>query len=301
MIAIDLVKLSWRVYRLAGIGVLVKEVLRYLIFYGSPKKVALYWFCKLKGKSWKIRDVQGSKMWLNYQYGGIHADLIMNGVRELAATAYMQTILQPGWVVVDIGANIGYYALMEARICREVLAIEPEPSNYELLLSNIELNGYKNVATLLSAVGDRNGAVELALSEVANWHRVKTRGTKKDTITVPMVTMDAYLMGKRVDMVRMDVEGYEFHILKGMEQTIANNPGLTLFIELHGEYLKEYGTSAEEVLEFLSKHNFVVTNSTLVAIDKPIAPLDAKLIKKIAKGCIADHLFFRKAEGQVIC
>jgi len=301
MIALDLIKTSWRVYRIEGLKVLGIEILKYLTFYGSPKKIASYWYHRLRGRGWIPRDVQGSKMWLNYQYKGIHADLIMNGIRERKATAYMQSILQPEWTVVDIGANIGYYALMEARVCKEVLAIEPEPANYELLLKNIKLNGCKNIRTLQAAVGDTNGTTELAISDAANWHRVKTKSTKRDTITVPITTLDTYLGNKKVDMVRMDVEGYEFNILKGMEQTIANNPKLVLFIELHGEYLKEYGTSAEEVLRFLAQHGFMVTDTTLVTIDKPIAPLDAKLIKKISRGCIADHLFFRKVRRKVKC
>ena len=88
----------------------------------------------------------------------------MDGVNEKYETELFKKMVQDGMVVVDIGANIGYYTLIAAKLVGNkgiVYAFEPEPSNYELLCQNIAINGYTNVVPIEKAVSKTSGKTKL--------------------------------------------------------------------------------------------------------------------------------------------
>jgi len=251
-------KVSWEIYETEGARYLAREILRYLTSSNSLKKLIPYWSNRIRRKNWIAKDIQGFGMWLNYQHDGQSADLIMNGIRERQVTKHLQNILQPRWAVVDIGANIGYYALMEAKKCKEVYAIEPGPDCYQALRANVVLNNYHNVTTHRLAIGDRERVARLSLSDFSEWHKIAL--DSKGGIEVQMTTLDSFLKGKKVDLVRMDVEGYEFNILKGMQKTIEkSNP--ILLVETHKKLLEEYGSSLQQFYELLASYNYILTYS----------------------------------------
>ena len=187
-----------------------------------------------RGKNCVVKEIQGSRMSLNLNDKGISKDLFQFGIRERASTRMMQNILSKDKVVVDIGANIGYYALMEAKAGATVFAIEPVPDNFKSLSSNIELNEYKTIETYQMAIGSKNTTVRMALSEKSNLH-VITTDDNGNGIDVKVMKLDDFLIGKKTpDIVRMDVEGYEYNIIKGMPKTLDKmKQGSWLFIEVH--------------------------------------------------------------------
>lgn len=137
-------------------GVLLYVCRRYAWFLNRKKLVSPGGFV--------IREVNGSKMYLDLADEGLSRDLIVDGVREAYALETVKRELKEGQVVVDIGANIGYYALLEARIVGtsgKVYAIEPVPGNVEILKKNIELNGYSNVEVHQLAIGGEKGLARL--------------------------------------------------------------------------------------------------------------------------------------------
>ena len=90
-------------------------------------------------------ECQGSKMFVDPRDEGIAMFLVTDGVFDPHETELVRGMLEPGMVVADIGANIGYYTLIAARCVGEggqVYAFEPVPSNYELLARSIKANGY---------------------------------------------------------------------------------------------------------------------------------------------------------------
>jgi FkbM family methyltransferase len=223
-------------------------------------------FLRLGGKQKAvIKDVQGSRMHLDMQDRGISRDLAFDGVRERLSTEAIQSELKPGSVVVDIGANIGYYALMEARLVGpegRVYAIEPVPRTREVLEHNIALNSYSNIETFPFAMGHQTckGAIYVP----PRWNHaslVPPHGAGPPEtvirIDVDVLTVDDFMKGKRwPDLIRMDVEGYEYHILQGMKGMLASGRPLSLFIELHSVpttrallmTLKEFGFKAKKVI-----------------------------------------------------
>ncbi len=288
------------VFRDEGIRGVIREGLKYLSLYGSPKSLVKHRILRTLCPGLSIvKDIQGSQMVLNLSGGGIHTDLFMYGYREPEATKVMQGILNPGMTVFDIGANIGYYALMEARVCKQVFAIEPGLDNVSSLNTSIRLNGYSNISVHYTAIGDRDGTIRFSLNPASpNWHRVAKDGDK-NAVIVPVTTLDTFWRTQgcpKVDLLRMDVEGYELSILKGACDIISCCLP-AMFLEVHRDHLKSYGGSAREVLEFLAGYGYSVYKSFVLAKPGPIGKLtnllkDNEAIRLLTEKGMATHLFF---------
>ncbi len=158
-----------------------------------------------------------------------------------------------GGDVIDVGANIGYTATLFARAiaapCR-VHAFEPEERNFRWLEHAIERAGLGGrVVAHRAAVGAREGTIEL-------WHNADHHGDhriatdqlrvsrREPTQRVPVTTIDAYLASSGwppVSFVKIDVQGYEPEVLRGMHATIAKNPGVYVAVELMPSALEELG------------------------------------------------------------
>lgn len=207
------------------------------------------------------REVLGSKMYLDINDPGICRDLILRGIREDWGTEALRGLLHPGQTIVDIGANIGYYALLEAAMvgpAGKVYAIEPVPDNHALLRRNVELNGYRNIETYQFAVGDKSGLAQMHVSNLRNWHSMTDVHATGKVIDVEVRTLDAFLDGKlHPAIVRMDVEGYEHEILQGMVNTLTRDSGLTLYIEIHPHIMGHAKTAA--MLRFLADHGYDIS------------------------------------------
>ena len=110
-------------------------------------------------------EVFGHKMLLDRNN---MTDVILHGVHDPTETALVRKEIKRGDVVLDVGANVGYYTLIFAECVGEtgkVFAFEPDPTNFALLKKNIEANGVKNVVLVQKAVSDTTGITRLHLSE----------------------------------------------------------------------------------------------------------------------------------------
>lgn len=196
-----------------------------------------------------IIRINGVKMRLDLKNDdGLSKDLMTRGKREIMTTNYLlhSNILKSGDVVLDIGGNIGYYALPEARLVGKegkVYAVEPVTANFELLRRNIDLNGFKNVHAFQLALGDSEKRIPLYVRSKKNLSSITqlpedASGGVERTEDVEMTTVDSFAkktIGGYPDFIRMDVEGYEFAILSAMERTLEHRP--VLLIEFHPMYL----------------------------------------------------------------
>ena len=182
--------------------------------------------------------INGYSMCVHSNDVGISKELALYRVHEPCVTELYRTLVHPGDVIVDIGSNIGYYALMAEQLVGArglVLAIEPETSNYYLLLRNIELNNAANILPYNYAIGDKNGVATFYLAEKSNIHSMlDAYGSAKST-TVQSVTLKSLLDTAAIDkvnLIRMDVEGYETTIIPNILPLLAQwKP--TLVLELH--------------------------------------------------------------------
>jgi len=176
---------------------------------------------------------------------GIARDLFVHHQREHLAKDLIHShdVLRKGDIVLDIGANIGYYAIMESRLVGEtgcVLAVEPSPKNFDLLNENIRLNSVRNIKTYNLAMGETNGKAEMYISNRSNWSRLVDKDlndTINETVVLDISTVDEFIKDRPLPtFVRMDVEGYEINILRGMKKWMTND-NLTIFVEFHPHFM----------------------------------------------------------------
>ncbi len=193
------------------------------------------------------RNINNYKMYLYLGDKGIARELFIHKKRELYGTDLFLKgkLVKEGDIVLDIGANIGYFALMESKIVGSsgtVYAVEPSPVNYQRLNENIKLNEFNNIQTFNLALGDKNGKTKMFISNKSNWSRLIERDLPdkvNQILDVEIQTVDHFLKEKpKPSFIRMDVEGYEINIIKGITQTL-NLEKLGVFIEFHPSILSK--------------------------------------------------------------
>ncbi len=240
-----------------------------------------------------VKNIQGSNMILDLSDKGINKELFLYGVREPECGKLFRRELRPGMTVVDIGANIGYYVLMEAQCIGEtgtILAVEPEPKNFMILKNNWEINSYNtNIQFYNLAISNRRGKAQFIVSDYSNLHKLSSEDKKSEkSIEVETSTLDELLEGKKADFIRMDVEGGEVLILKGMKNILESGYPLKIFLEIHPRLLREFGSNAEEVLGILAEADFILKYVVMIAPKKIKIPL----LKGEARGEIS--LYFNR-------
>lgn len=207
------------------------------------------------------------------------------GVYEIEKTNAIIHLLKPGSTFVDVGANVGDYSLLAARLVGDagkVLCFEPERRNLDLLERGVDLNGYKNVEVYQVALSDNNGQATLHLGEIGGYHSLLggLSSRQAGTVTVATRTLDAFLeeSGRdRVDMMKIDVEGAEMQVLAGARATLEKNLDIVLFVEIHSQL----GVNPAEVCDFLSQLGFSLFQ-TSAPFDKPLRVHD-KLEELLAR------------------
>lgn len=210
-----------------------------------------------------VRKVNFYKMVLPLNDKGISRGLFMYRKREFLPTNYLikSDLLAVGDVVLDIGANIGYYAIMESKLVGEtgkVYAVEPVSTNIKTLHRNIELNECKNIEVFHLAFGDKRRKASIHVSNHTNLCAIRKNPsiTYKKVEEISMSTVDSFLKGKRTpNLVRMDVEGYENNILRGMTETLKTD--VKLLIEIHGFLMTK--KELAELFEVLKESGFKVS------------------------------------------
>jgi FkbM family methyltransferase len=156
--------------------------------------------------------------------------LLVHGGYEAAELHILPTIVPRGSTVIDVGANIGMYAIALAGVVGEtgrVLALEPVPATAARLGGNIDMNGYRHIDVVHAAAADQPGTMEICLandSAYASAVTVKHQRATGETIRVPAVTLDD-LWDERgrpmVSFCKIDVEGAELSVLQGAERLLA--------------------------------------------------------------------------------
>lgn len=212
-----------------------------------------------------LMEVEGSKMYLRPREHTFATSLLLGKAYEKCETDLFNEVVGEGMVVIDCGANIGYYTLLAAKLVGErgkVFAFEPEPSNYALLVKNIEANGYHNVVPARKAISDRTGSITLSLADDPSGHSLGQIAQEhaRGSITVDSVTLDEFLEQNitPVDVIKMDIEGAEMRALEGMNNVILQNPNLKIMTEFCPSYLERCGSSVASYFNKLKSHSFKV-------------------------------------------
>jgi FkbM family methyltransferase len=189
-------------------------------------------------------------------------NLSWNKIYEAYETKIMKSLIKPGDVVVDLGAFIGYYTLIFAEIVGQsgqVVAFEPRPSNAQILRKNIQVNNYSNVLVEEKAVSDVEGKITLYLcTDNHGMNRLYKSAYCDESVEVECITLDSYFKNsnKKIDFIKMDVEGSEYGVLEGMTRILEKNNNIKILLEFNPSSIIEYGKTPEELIGLLNSYGF---------------------------------------------
>jgi len=224
-------------------------------------------YAVMRAESSRIQlvELEHFKIYIRENDREIGSFIVRERYYEPHVTREMQRILRPGYVFLDIGANIGYFCLLAASIVGDsgkVVGFEPNPDNCELLKLSIEINGFRNISlhanavaeraqTLLLEVGGSNGRIMPAPSQMAddisthaNVQNVATQGY--GYFLVQAVAVDEVLQDvEQLHVVKMDIEGAEPLALKGMLRIIQKHHPV-IFTEFSPSFIERTSKTAPE-------------------------------------------------------
>jgi FkbM family methyltransferase len=166
-------------------------------------------------------------------------------------------------VFVDIGANIGIHTLQAARAVGAtgmVYSFEPDPKTFGILQQNVRANGFHRVELYPLAVLDRKGELPLYRVEgLSTWNNIFGGKDAASSVLVESAALDEALQHvPRIDVIKIDAEGAEPAILRGMEKILARNPGVRLLLEYAPQHLHRAGVSPAQFLEGLFGQGFLI-------------------------------------------
>lgn len=193
--------------------------------------------------------------------------ILLDNVWEPVTTRLFCELLNPGDVVLDVGANVGYYSILSGKLVGsqgKVVAFEPDAYSYRLLCENIRSNGLTNVVLPMNrAVGERAGGAKLFLSgKDSGDHRLFDPGDGRvESVEVECIRIDEFLLQsaqdlmERIKLIKMDVQGFEVAAYKGMSRFLSQSKA-QLITEYEPCTLAQAGTSAEEYLTLLDRYGY---------------------------------------------
>lgn len=176
--------------------------------------------------------------------------------------AFLERTVRPGMRVLDVGSNLGLYSVLVARLAGpsgRMICFEPDAVLHSALKRNLANNGLERAETHAVALGAAAAALEFHRSIINSGdnHLGEEPGAlflRRTTISV--VRLDDYLPGLDLDLVKLDVQGWELNVLRGMPLTLARNPGLQLYFEFSDLGQARSGSSWQELITFLRQAGF---------------------------------------------
>lgn len=263
---------------------------RWLKVLAKRSKTLVELNASLRWKFHVLTDWWGTKIWTKTRevvtplgfklISGLHPAyaLMRTGKFEVEETAIITKLLPQVDVFVDIGANLGYYTCLALQSGKPVIAFEPQQQNLQCLFQNLTANGWEDRAEVFPlALSDRPGLLTLygasgpSASLIRNWAGYSSRFKK----IVPVSTLDNVLAGRFSGarlFIKMDVEGAEFHVLKGAGATLRLEPKPVWLLEICLEEFHPEGRNPDFHNIFKLFWEFGYQAFTATERPKPVTP-----------------------------
>lgn len=202
----------------------------------------------------------------NFEYNGVVLSLDISdylahylyfGFKD-SSHQKLYSLVKENDLVLDIGTNFGTTILQFAKIIgKDGLAygFEPDPTNFSICQNNIKLNKFSNIQVENLGVGSKNDTLLLVVDSEYNrgMNKISFENNGKESFLVKIICIDDWIENNnitQVNLIKIDVEGFEMEVLKGAEKTLRTFKPL-LFIELDNNNLKLHNSSAKELVEYL--------------------------------------------------
>ena len=222
-------------------------------------------------------EIQGFKLFINTKEPSFSMRRTLRYYAETKAhepstTSVFRSIIKEGDMVVDIGANIGYFSLLAASLGARVYAFEPDKKNMAYLLKNAKLNGYGIIASP-KAISNKNEATKLYICSYDSGHHTinQNKGIKdyrrtsalrkclnlfsQKKVLVDTIRLDDFIREK-VDIIKMDCEGAEALAFEGMDGILKENLSIKLIVEFFPLLLESMGSSPKDFINKILGYGF---------------------------------------------
>jgi FkbM family methyltransferase len=188
----------------------------------------------------------------------------------------MKQIIKPGFHILDIGANIGFYAKLISQMTRnsgQVYCFEPDSINYQYLIKNTK--GIENIKCFNLAVSDKKETIKVYKSKLLNVDHRTYPVNNYDTVEeIGADSIDNLIQSgeiKKVDFIKIDIQGFELTAFKGMQKLLSENNHIKILAEYWPHGFKRASTSAIEFYDFFDKMNYqfrLIDNNKLNVITR---------------------------------
>lgn len=224
-------------------------------------RLGKYYLLRNIQKKWLLKphSIQGHKMYLDTTDS---LGLSSSEFHENFETQLVRNLIKKGDTVLDIGANIGYYTLIFAKLVgREgkVFAFEPDLENFNLLKKNVKINGYRNIILVNKAVSNKNGKEKLYISIYNKGdHRIFDVNDGRKYIEIETIKLDDYFKNYNgnIDFIKIDVQGAEGGVIEGMLNLLEKNRDLKILSEFVPSLSTLFGFKPKEFFNMLLKNGF---------------------------------------------
>ncbi len=201
------------------------------------------------GKNVIVTEVDGFILGVPGEEWRLGAYYALRGLPEPGTVKLFQELVKPGMVVADVGAHIGVFTLYALRAMNgqgKIFSFEPSPQTMKLLRDNVQVNGFLELGVVrflpLAAAGESGEADLTVYGENSGHNTLFGTGTGGEMVRVQTMTLDEALAEEpRLDIVKIDAEGAEPGILRGMNNLLARNPGMHILLEFAPEHLQRAG------------------------------------------------------------
>lgn len=239
-----------------------ENILRFFIKHGMFSKLAPNQY-QYPANSFRKFTTNGIQM--NVDISDYIGHYIYFGFKDLSVAGLLG-LVRPNMTILDVGANIGFTALNMANKSQPngvVYAFEPDPFNFSQLRSNTSQNK-QNVLIQNIGLGSKKDQLKLAVNTFNNrgGNRINNDATENYSL-IDIIKIDDFVSSnkiEKVDLVKIDVEGFEMHVLNGAHEMLKKDKPV-LFIELSDDNLKEQGSTAKQLIQHLTNIGYSCYNS----------------------------------------
>lgn len=201
-----------------------------------------------------------TKINLNRKFGFVDMRIFRDGIYEKEIVDDLRKHLSIEKTLIDIGSNIGQHSLLLSPYAKNVYSFEPIPAVHDQFKKSIELNQFKNISLFNLAIGSKEDSINFNYvpTHAGTSSIVQRDDENTERITVKINTLQNVLPDVKMDVMKIDVEGYEAVVILGNKEKILKDQPI-IFVEVSPEWIDREGThSAKELLTFFDDNNFKI-------------------------------------------
>ncbi len=182
-------------------------------------------------------------------------------------------LVKDNFIIIDVGSNIGQTAMTLANMTFDkaiIYGFEPDPVNFEKAIKNLKLNTFRNIKYQNIGLGAKKGELFLRVDTPTNrgGNRIDQQNKSENSIEIKIERLDDLVLDmniEKIDLIKIDVEGFELEVLKGAENVLRKHKPL-LFIEVDDKNLLQQGASSFKLINFLNNIGYKCVNTQTTKI-----------------------------------